>query len=657
MTSRFLFLISVFFLFIFGDIKADVKLPNIFQSHMVLQRDRTIAVWGWADPNEIVTVMLNGRSVSVKTNRQGKWRGELPALTAGGPYELIIQGNNKVVISDVLIGDVWICGGQSNMQWSVSQTGYKEADTSFIHHANVRLFTVQVDMDYMPKEDVKSNGWKQLSKEDIDAFSAVAYHFGRFLHRNLDIPIGLISDNLGATAIETWMSNEALLQFPQFKTLIGPIVKERKNFEQLQASFEKGKSQWYKHYLKGIGMEQEWFLPETNLSDWKPIKASGNTWENEQDLVQHKGAVWFRTTFDLPEKYDQKTFMISLLQIDDYDIAWVNGKKIGETYGRHNHRNYSVPVEYLKEKDNVLVVRVYNLNGIGGFTTSPFWGNPVLWGNWLYKKGESVLDNVEQPNLPNVTPFSSPGVLYNANIAPLTTFPIKGVIWYQGESNVDRAYEYRELFPAMILDWRKQWKQPDLPFLFVQLANYEKESDTPAQNNWAELREAQSMALSLPHTGMATAIDVGEANDIHPKNKLTVGTRLGLAAMKVVYHRDSIISGPTFKSMKVVGDHVIVEYENAGEGLVSKDKYGYIRGFQMAGEDQKFYWAQAKIDGSSVVVNCPQVRNPVAIRYAWENNPGKVDLYNRNGLPAVPFRTDSWKGITAGAVFQDMVRF
>ena len=658
MNNPFLFVITTFFLFILAEIKADVKLPNIFQSNMVLQRDQPITVWGWAEPNESVTVMLNGRSVSVKTGKQGKWRSELPALKAGGPYELIIQGNDKVIINDVLIGDVWVCSGQSNMQWSVGQTGYEEADTTFINGADIRLFTVQIDMDYMPREDVKSSGWKKLSKEDIDAFSAVAYHFGSYLNRNLDIPIGLISDNLGATAVEAWMSNEALLQFPQFKTLIAPIVKEGKSFDQLEASFEKAKPQWYKHYLKGIGIEQEWFRPETNLSDWKPITASGNTWEGEEDLRQYDGAVWFRTSFDLPENYNEKTYTISLLQIDDYDIAWVNGKKIGETYGRHNHRNYSVPLEFLKNKGNVLVVRIYDVGGIGGFTTSSFWGNPVLWGKWLYKKGEATeINEVKQPDLPNATPFSSPGVLYNANIAPLTSFPIKGVIWYQGESNVDRAYEYRDLFPAMINDWRKQWKQNDLPFLFVQLANYEKELQMPKQNNWAELREAQAMALSLSNTGMATAIDVGEAEDIHPRNKLAVGKRLGLAAMKVAYNRDSISSGPTFKSMKVVANQVIIEYENTGTGLVSKDKYGYVRGFQMAGADQRFYWAQAKIQGSYVVVTCPDVANPVAIRYAWENNPGILDLYNNEGLPAVPFRTDSWQGITAGAVFQDGPRF
>lgn len=637
---------------------ADVRLPVIFQSNMVLQRSKPIQVWGWADPKEKIELSLNGQTLSIVANKNGKWRGELAALEVGGPYNLIVRGKNTVTLNDVMIGDVWICGGQSNMQWNVSQTGYEENDSAFLKIADIRLFTVQVDTDYMPREDIKGGEWKKLSVDNINSFSAVAYHFGKFLYHELNVPIGLISDNLGATAVETWMSNEALLEFPQFEALIGPIVKEGKSFAQLEAAFEKTKPSWYKYYYKGIGFDQGWFKPETDVTDWKPIKASDNTWEETGDLQNYDGAVWFRTTFDLPENFNGDTFPLSLMQIDDYDIAWVNGHKIGETYGRHNHRNYTVPSSILKKKNNVIVVRIVDIGGIGGFTTSAFWGNPILWSNWIYKKDESLdIRKVRVPNLPNATPFSSPGVLYNANIAPLTSFPIKGAIWYQGESNAERAYEYRALFPAMIIDWRTQWKQGDFPFLFVQLANYEAESQEPKQSNWAELREAQTMTLSLPHTGMATAIDVGEADDIHPRNKLAVGTRLGLVALKVAYGRDTVISGPTFKAMRVEQNRAIIEYENMGSGLTTKDKYGYVRGFQMAGTDQKFYWAHASIEGTTVMVTCPHVKTPVAVRYAWDNNPGPLDLYNKEGLPATPFRTDQWEGMTAHKVFEDGPRF
>jgi sialate O-acetylesterase len=658
MKNLFYSLAVTIFSFLFAETHAEVKPAVVFQSNMVLQRDQPITFWGWADPQEKIEITFNGKSVHFRAGKNGRWLSEFPPLSAGGPYDIIIRGKNEIILHDVLIGDVWICSGQSNMQWSIGQTGYKEPDTTFLQRGNVRLFTVRIDTDYMPREDVQSEGWKKLGSDNISNFSAVAYHFGKYLNTELDVPVGLISVNLGATAIETWMSNEALQQFPQFNSLIAPVVKTGKSFAQLNKDFEKTKSTWYARYYKGIGFDQHWFDPKLDTSDWKPIKASGNTWEQEADLLDYDGAVWFRTTFDLPENYEEKTFTLHLGQIDDYDIAWVNGKKVGETYGRHNHRHYSIPTDELRTKGNVLVVRVYDLGGIGGFTTSPFWGNPILWGNWTYRVGEKLdLPESTLPSLPNVTPFSSPGVLFNANIAPLTSLKIKGAIWYQGESNADRAYEYRELFPALIMDWRKHWKQGQFPFLFVQLANYEAESIEPRGSSWAELREAQAMTLSLPNTGMATAIDLGEANDIHPKNKEDVGKRLGLTALKIAYGKDTLVSGPSFRKMKIESGRIIIEYDHIGAGLATKDKYGYIRGFQMAGEDRKFYWAQAYIEGAKVVVACHQVPNPVAIRYAWDNNPGPLDLYNREGLPALPFRTDNWSGVTSGIVFQDGPRF
>lgn len=641
------------------DVRGDVSLPKIFSDNMVLQRDIPINVWGWATPGENVSVTLDGKSVSTKATKTGKWLLKLPAMKAGGPFELTVQGKNKIVLSNILMGDVWICSGQSNMQWSISQTGYQVKDTALINKSRVRLFTVYIDTDYMPRDDVKGSGWQTLSVDNINQFSAVAYHFGKYIHEQLNVPIGLVSDNLGATNIETWMSNEALLQFPQFKEVIGPDVARGKSFAQLNAEFEKIKSNWYKtYYYKGVGVDEQWFKPETDISGWKPIDASGNTWENEPDLKDHDGEVWFRTTFDLAESERSKDFYIQLSQIDDYDIAWVNGVKVGESYGKHNHHGYTVSADVLKPTGNVLVIRVVDVGGIGGFTTSPFWTGPVMKGKWIYKKGSSINPlKFPKPIIPDATPFSSPGVLYNANIAPLTSFGIQGAIWYQGEGNTDRSYEYRELFPAMILDWRKQWKQGDFPFLFVQLANYYEESREPSGSGWAELREAQDMTLKLPNTGMATAIDIGEATDIHPKNKLDVGRRLGIAAMKVAYQKDVVYSGPSFKEFRVEENKIIIKYNHSEGGLISKDKYGYVTGFQIAGEDKKFRWAKANIKGDEVIVYSDQVAKPVAVRYAWDNNPGTLVLYNAEGLPAVPFRTDQWTGTTSGKVFKDGPRF
>lgn len=621
---------------------ADVKLPQIFRNNMVLQRDAPLRVYGWASPGEKVNVSLSNQSGSATADRSGKWNITLAALPAGGPYELKVDGKNSIVLKDVLIGDVWICSGQSNMQWTVEQTGFNEIDTAFLQHGNVRLFTVDLDMDYQPKDDIKGgNGWNKLTKDNIKWFSAVAYHFGKSLNKELHVPIGLVSVNLGATSIETWMSNESLLKFPQFRNDV-----HNKSYAELNSAFEKIRDNWFKkYYYKGIGVDEEWFKPGTDLSQWKPINASGNTWVDEPGLKDHDGAVWFRTTFDLPANFNGKTFHVGMLQIDDYDIAWVNGVKVGENFGAFNHHGYDVPADVLKPTGNVLVVRVFDVGGIGGFVTHPFWGNDIIRGQWIYRKGESIdAKKFPKPEFPNATPFSSPSVLFNGNIAPLTNMTIKGAIWYQGEANADRAEEYLGLFPEMINDWRKRWNVGDFPFVFVQLANYEAESPQPVASKWAELREAQASVLrSLPHTAMACAIDIGEAGDIHPKNKEEVGKRLASAFMNNV-------SGPTFKAIKIANDKIIVEYQTPD--LITKDKYGFVRGFQVAGDDQKFYWAKAVLNGDKVEVWSERVSKPVAVRYAWDNNPGPLDLYNETGLPALPFRSDSWPRVTKGSVFK-----
>ena len=641
-------------------LQADVKLPGIFQSHMVLQRDRPLVIWGKADPGEQVRVRIGDLSGTAVTANDSSWRIGLPAMSAGGPYLLHVEGKNAIELADVLVGDVWVCGGQSNMQWRVDQTGYEETDSAFLSTGKVRFFTTHVIMDYMPRTDVSGSGWKRLSRETLQEFSAVGYHFGKFVHQRIEVPVGLISANLGATSVETWMSNDALMAFPQFEPEIGPIAKAKKSFAELEDDFEKYRDAWSKkYYRKGVGITQEWFQPDTDLTQWEEITVAGNTWTEERNLKNHDGAVWFRTTFDLPENFSEKHFLVQLGQIDDYDIAWVNGKKVGETFGKHNHRNYAVPAHDLKPKGNVLVVRVFDAGGIGGFTTSPFWAGAILRGQWIYRKGESIdPKKFKKPFLPNATPFSSPGVLFNGMIAPLTSFPVKGVIWYQGESNAQRAYEYRELFPAMIRDWRRAWNQESLPFLFVQLANYMQEPEEPRESEWAELREAQAMALNLQNTGAATAIDIGEAHDIHPRNKEEVGVRLGKSAMRIAYgDKETVHSGPKFRGVDFNGDGARISFDHTGAGLVSKDKHGYIRGFQIAGADKKFFWARAFIEGDQVVVSSDKVNEPVAVRYAWADNPGPLDLYNSAGLPAIPFRTDRWKGITEGKVFTDGPRF
>jgi sialate O-acetylesterase len=633
---------------------ATVKLPLIFQSNMVLQRDKEISLWGFADAGETVTVSFHNNSYKVVSTKEGKWTIKIPAQTAGGPYEMTIVGkSNSIDLKNILFGDVWVCGGQSNMQFSLDQIGYVEKDTARLKKGNLRLFTASIGMDYVPTDDLSGGIWKEASPESIKNFSATAYFFAKYLQDSIDVPIGLVSDNLGATSVETWMSPQALSQFPQFKTYYKSYLEPAKSFKEVTAAFEKMKPEWERsYYLKGMGMEQKWYLPETDISDWKTMEIPAY-WE-DNGYKDFDGAMWFRNSFDLTDNFKGETFPLALNQIDDYDIVWVNGKKVGEGYGNVNWRNYAVPSNILQPKNNIIVVRVFDTGGRGGLYSNAIWGNPILLGNWHYKPDYEIdAAKFKQPLTVNVSPFSTPAVLYNANIAPISTLAIKGFIWYQGESNAGRAVEYKSLFPALIKDWRAAFKQGDLPFLFVQLANYKEEVKAPGESDWAELREAQSQALRLKNTSMAVTIDIGEAYDIHPKNKMDVGKRLAIAALKEAYDKNLVSSSPAYDSMQVKDDAVIIHYTKNSGDLITRNKYGYINGFAIAGSDHKFYWATAFIQDNAVIVSSPQVKVPVAVRYAWSDNPGELNLYNTNGLPAAPFRTDNWPLTTAGKQFSE----
>ncbi len=650
---RTLILISLVFLS--SAAGATVKLPALFQSRMVIQREKPVCLWGWADAKEKIRVDFKGESYFVETPESGQWKMEMPAQPAGGPYTLTVQGlNNTLVLEDVLIGDVWICGGQSNMQWTTAQTGYTETDSNLVANNMIRLLTVIPGMDYQPAEDIQTFGWQSLSAENIRHFSAVGYHFGKLVHQSEGVPVGLISNNLGATSAETWMSNETIAKFPQFREELKHGAFLNKSFRQLEDEFNRMKPDWEEQYLKNDkGIKEEWYRASTDYKKWSPITVAGNTWEEEDGLKDFDGVVWFQTSFDVDLSSVKDSFHLQLLQIDDFDRVWVNGVMIGETYGRHNHRNYKIPKSLLKETGNNLVVRVFDHGGIGGFTTASFWGNPILHGQWRYRKSLNLneMNLAALPVLPDTTPFSSPTVLFNANIAPIGLFKIKGIIWYQGESNADRAAEYAELFPELIKDWRKNWNDPDLPFYFVQLANYgEVNTDPNSVQAWAELREAQAGALSLKNTGMAVAIDLGEAGDIHPRRKEEVAYRLYLQALAKTYQQVQTADAPAPSKVIFRRGAIIHFTENPAEAKT-------IRGFQIAGEDRKFYWAEAQLRKGKVRVKSPHVKKPVAVRYAWSNNPGELALYFRNNLPLAPFRTDDWPLFTEGRTFSAGPRF
>ncbi|MEP6749059.1 MAG: sialate O-acetylesterase [Bacteroidota bacterium] len=619
---------------------AGVTLPKVFTSNMILQRNKPIKVWGWAGKGEKITVQFNTQKAVTKTGKDGGWMITLQPMQAGGPYEMKIDGKNNIVLSNILIGDVYICSGQSNMEFvlRIANNAAKEIEAS--SYPNIRLFTVKKATSFAEQKDVEADGWVECGPLTSGDFSAVAYFFARKLIKDINVPVGLIHSSWGGTNIEAWTSWDVMQKTAGYRNVdITKMEAERAETLKKQQAFQES--------LKNDkGDAEKWYDPAANIMGWKNIKLP-QAWE-QTEIGNADGIVWFKKEFDLPASFNGKKITLSLGPIDDNDITYFNGKKVGATDGWNTDRTYEIDPAILVSGKNTIVVKVTDNAGAGGI-----YGKPAqlyvqsgaqkiaLNGNWQYKA--SVLNT--SYGLADTGPNSFPSQLYNAMIAPLVQFPVAGAIWYQGEANAGEAFKYRTLFPGMINNWRNKWGYA-FPFFWVQLANFMKPDSLPVQSDWAELREAQNMTLQLPATGQAVIIDIGEAADIHPKNKQDVGYRLALAAEKVVDNKDIVYSGPVYQSMKTAGNKIIIQFTNTGTGLMAKDKYGYLKGFAIAGNDQHFVWANAMIDGDKVIISSTAIQNPVSVRYAWGNNPDDANLYNKEGIPASPFRTDSWKGIT-----------
>lgn len=628
------FFLSLMLIFCIGSTAmAAVKLPHIFSSHMVLQRNKPVTVWGWADKGEKITVRFNGQQQKVKADRSGNWQVVFAAQPAGGPYELQVNGRNEIKLEDILIGDVFICSGQSNMEWVVKNTNDAAQEIKEAVHPMMRLFTAPRATSYFPAKDLAGGDWKVCSPATVGDFSAVAYFYGRKLQEDLDIPIGLVSTNWGGTNIQAWTSWDIMRKMANY---------QQADLNKLQQEKEAADEKWNQYRASLVnekGMAEKWYLPGAP-GDWKPISVPG-FWE-KTEIGNADGIVWFRREFEWPADFNAGPATLHLGPIDDNDITWINGQQVGAGNTHNTDRHYQVPLSMLRPGKNTLVVRVTDGGGNGGFYGKP--GQLLLEatglkiplsGNWQYRV--STLNT--QYGAKDTGPNTFPSQLFNAMIYPLIQMPVAGIIWYQGESNVGDAYNYRNLFKSMIEDWRRHWKE-EIPFLWVQIANYLDPEPMPVESNWAELRESQSEALTLPKTGQAVIIDIGEAKDIHPRNKQDVGLRLALAAEHVIYGKNIVYSGPRYESMKIDGSRIVLTMSQVGGGLVARDKYGYLRGFAIAGADGRFVWAQASISGNQIIVSSSQVDHPVAVRYAWANNPDDANLYNAEGLPASPFRTD-----------------
>ncbi|MHB9023138.1 MAG: sialate O-acetylesterase [Armatimonadota bacterium] len=634
-----------------------MRLPAIFADHMVLQQGLPVKVWGWAEAGESVAVTLAGQTARATAGADERWQAELPPLEAGGPFAMTVRGAAEtVVFSDVLVGEVWVCSGQSNMEWPLSMSQRAEEDIPAAEDKNLRLFTVTKAAVMEPADDVVGS-WDVCTPASVAQFSAVGYYFGQRLRQELGVPVGLINTSWGGTPAESWTSAEALMAEPALRPMMERTYRDLEDFPRAEAAYRDAMEKWQQQYIPrdagNSGFANGWADPATSDAAWDEMGLP-QMWMSAG--LDFNGVVWFRRQVEIPAAWAGKPVTLRIGACDKNDSTYFNNQFVGSLTMDDRPdawctpRCYTVPGEFVKAGGNLIAVRVFsNMHGAGmtgpamQMSIGPSDGSaePVpLAGPWRYRVEQNYGRVPAEPAPPmpaGPNNAGTPSSLYNGMIVPLIPYGIAGAIWYQGESNADRATEYRTLFSTMIRDWRARWGQGEFPFLFVQLANFMGVNTVPVESNWAELREAQLMTLALPNTGMATIIDIGEMADVHPKNKHDVGNRLALWALADTYGKDVVASGPLCAGLKVEGNAICIHFDYIGGGLVAKD--GPLQGFTIAGADRKFCWADAVIDGDTVVVRSEQVPAPTAVRYAWGDNP-VCNLYNAEGLPASPFRTD-----------------
>ncbi|HJQ30761.1 MAG TPA: sialate O-acetylesterase [Pyrinomonadaceae bacterium] len=627
-------------------------LHPLFTDHAVLQRGVRFPVWGWTTPGARVRVRLRGSEATAVADAQGKWVAHLGPFDAGGPYTLSVTGPQSVTLTDVLVGDVWLASGQSNMEMGITNVNNAQDEVAHADYPQMRLFQVPKVADTKPHDTVNAR-WLVCNPTNITqggwgGFSAVAYFFGRRLHKDLNIPIGLIHSSWGGTAAEGWVSPEVLSTLPEFVPAVNNLAQAWADSKQPPANFDEAIAAWWAK--NDPGSAANWADPSLDVSDWKKMRLP--TYWEDAGLPGFDGVVWFRKTFELPSDWAGRDLLLSLGPVDDVDTTFVNGVAVGGLSQWDAQRTYQVKASLLKPGTNTIAVRVLD-GGVGGgiygkpeqMKVEPAEGlftKPVpLAGEWSYRVSIPLAELKEQPPRSGGNDFSVPVIRYNGMIAPLLPYAIKGAIWYQGETNVGRAPQYEKIMALLVRDWRARFRSGDFPFFVVQLANFLERRDVPVDSEWARLREAQlHVSRDVPHSGLAVTIDIGEAKDIHPKDKQDVGERLALAALANVYGRRLEYSGPLYKSMKVEGDRARLSFEHTEGGLVAKGG-GPLKGFAVAGDDGRFVWANAVIEGKDIVVSSPEVKRPAAVRYGWADNP-EVNLYNGAGLPASPFRTDDW---------------
>lgn len=603
-------------------VMAKVRLPKLVSDKMVLQRDTDLKIWGWADAGEKVTVRLQGNYYETEADKNGNWEVTLPPQQAGGPYLLEV---NEIVIRDVLVGDVWLCSGQSNQETPIHRLTEMFPEINVSNNHMIRHYKVPTqDIKETLAEEIAGNAvWHSGVASEVMNWTALAYFYAQEAYAKTKVPQGMLVSSLGGSAIESWVSQEHLKEFPR-------LVLDKEALELMnQASKDQGEGKWN---------QLNW-----DDSDWETMQMPG-TWR--ENGVNVRGTVWLRKDFEIPEAMEGRHARLAMGTLVHNDAVFVNGVYVGSTGYEYPPRRYQIPAGVLRKGKNTIAVRLNAPAGNGEFIKDKPYkiiGDAAeidLTGTWKYKVGLDLAEvSKYTERLKNRQSVGSG--LYNGMIYPIRHYRVKGTIWYQGESNAGRSHEYGALMSALITNWRELWQKPELPFLLVQLPNFMEKHEKPTDSGWARIREAQLNTFkTTPNTALAVTYDVGEWNDIHPLNKKAVAQRLFLGARKVVYGEKVTHSGPVYKDMKIEGDKIVISFTETGRGLMAKG--GTLKHFAIAGEDKQFVWAEAVIRGNKVVVSSKSVKNPVAVRYAWSDNPDEANLCNKEGLLASPFRTDNW---------------
>ncbi|MDR3219923.1 MAG: beta galactosidase jelly roll domain-containing protein [Dysgonamonadaceae bacterium] len=634
----------IFILFLFSAIfsSAEVKLPRLISDGMILQRDSPLKIWGWAAPNEALTVNFNKADYKTSADAQGDWVITLPAQKAGGPYTLTIKASNTIQVNNILTGDVWLCSGQSNMETPISRVMSMFGD-EINSYSNSKIRYVKIPLTYnfhAPQTDVPPCTWTDVTPETAQDFSAVAYFFAKEMFEKTNIPVGIINSSVGGSPAEAWISEEALQAFPAY--LNDKRICESDEFvAEMQRLGSLPGRRWQEmlnQQDKGLNEAVKWSSPTYDDSSWQTSDLLDNSWGRKNSRPVN-GVFWFRKTIEIPADFENQDAMLYMGRIVDADSVFVNGKFVGTTGYQYPPRNYQLPKGILKAGKNLITVRLVSQGGIPEFVKDKPYKivcnnrEISLTGEWKYRLGVQM----NPPGGGGITFQYKPVGLYNAMITPLQNFPVKGFIWYQGESNTDRYIEYYDLMSTLIGDWRNLWKK-DLPFLIVQLANYMEPALLQQNSGWAELRDVQrKLSQTVPNTGLAVTIDVGEWNDIHPLNKKDVGKRLALQARSIVYGEKIVKDGPVYQSKSIDGNKIILSFKEGTNDLLLVDE---LKGFAIAGSDGIFKLAKASIDGNKVIVWSDEVAQPVKVRYAWANNPDGANLRNKSGLPASPFQSE-----------------